>query len=136
MPDTQEGIIQLFPEKQDGPCTVGTKYNGSAGPSGQRWLSPAAVLRLWLFFFFPGCLNCGSCRGLGLLAGEKHIDPVLIGGFTFPSPLTKALSIYLEQAHKFPSHCTAFQLERVKRSSLLSSRLASPCCSGTRDPVE
>lgn len=88
------------------------------------------------FFFFPGCLNCGSCRGLGLLAGEKHIDPVLIGGFTFPSPLTKALSIYLEQAHKFPSHCTAFQLERVKRSSLLSSRLASPCCSGTRDPVE
>ena len=102
MPDTQEGIIQLFPGKQDGPCTVGTKYNGSVGLSAEMAV-PSRSLVAEAFFFFPGCPNCGSCRGLGLLAGEKHIDPVLIGGFTFPSPLTKALSTYLEQAHKFPA---------------------------------
>ena len=52
MPDTQEGIIQLFPGKQDGPCTVGTKYNGSVGLSAEMAVPSRSLVAEAFFFFF------------------------------------------------------------------------------------
>ena len=63
-------------------------------------LSPATVLGCGIFFWLPELrkLQRPWAAGWG-----KDNDAVLIRGFTFPSPVTKALSIYLEKAHKFPA---------------------------------
>ena len=90
MPDTQEGIIQLFPGKQDGPCTVGTKYNGSVGLSGQRWLSPAAVLWLRLFFFFSWLPELRKLQRPWAAGWGKAHRSSADWGFYFPFSLNKS----------------------------------------------
>ena len=89
MPDTQEGIIQLFPGKQDGPCTVGTKYNGSVGLSAEMAV-PSRSLVAEAFFFFSWLPELRKLQRPWAAGWGKAHRSSADWGFYFPFSLNKS----------------------------------------------